>query len=490
MNPVLTHFESWCKIPHPSHHTEAMQVWLRQFADSHSLDCETDHAGNILMRKPASPGRESAPVVALQAHIDMVPQPLEGRDWTHDPVTVRLVPRGEDSEFPDAALLKADGTSLGADCGIGACTMLALLAGDEPSPALECLFTVDEETGMHGANALRTGWLKAKYMLNLDAESEGVLMTACAGAVDLTARFRYGLTTVIPDGDQAVKLSLSGLRGGHSGMDIHMGRGNACKLMCRFLKHAVVNFEARLSSFNAGSLRNAIPRTAEAVITVPGEIVDEVIEEVAYYNALFRDELRGIDDGVNFSAGRCAAPASLMPEEIQDDILNTLEAVHDGVFRYSPDIPGLVETSSNLASVSTRFITDSKQPAGETEVLCLVRSQGEEMKRWLASSIQSTFLLGGARVEFGSSYPGWELSPGSGLLSRAKDVWSKTFGDKPVVTGVHCGLECGVISSLYPHMDILSVGPTIHHPHSPNESVEIESVGHFWTFIRALLASF
>lgn len=490
MNPVLTQFESWCKIPHPSHHTEAMQAWLKQFAASRSLDCETDSVGNVLIRKPASPDRRDAPPVALQAHIDMVPQPLEGRDWAHDPVTVRFVPQGEDAEFPDVALLKADGTTLGADCGIGACTMLALLAGDDPLPALECLFTVDEETGMHGANALRPDWLKAKYLLNLDTESEGVLMTACAGAVDLTARFRYGLTTVIPEGDQAIRLKLSGLQGGHSGMDIHMGRGNACKLMCRFLKHAVVNFEARLSSFNAGSLRNAIPRTAEAVITVPGEIAAEVIDEVAYYQDLFRDELRGIDPGVNFSAEICADPAALMPEEIQDDILNTIEAVHDGVFRYSPDIPGLVETSSNLASVSSHFIPDSNQPAGETEVLCLVRSQGEETKRWLASSIQSTFLLGGARVEFGSSYPGWELSSDSLLLSRAREVWRRTFGNDPVVTGVHCGLECGVIASLYPHMDILSIGPTIHHPHSPNESVEIESVDRFWTFIRALLASF
>lgn len=490
MNPVLTHFESWCSIPHPSGHTETMQSYLKQFAAAQQLECVTDAAGNVLIRKPAAPGHEDAPVVALQAHIDMVPQPLDGRDWTTEPVRMRWIAKGGDSEFPDAALLKAEGTTLGADCGIGACAMLALLSGSEPAPALECLFTVDEETGMHGANRLRPDWLKARYMLNLDTESEGVLMTGCAGAVDLTARFRYGLSTVVPDGDKAIMLRLSGLQGGHSGMDIHMGRGNACKLMCRFLKHAVVNFEARLASFQAGSLRNAIPREAEAVITVPGEIAEEVLAEAAYYNDLFREELRGIDPDVLFRAEQCALPAALMPEEIQDDILNTVEAAHDGVFRYSPDIPGLVETSSNLASVTTRLISDSRQPAGETEILCLIRSQNEEMKRWLASSLQSTFLLGGARVEFGSSYPGWDLPADSELLTKAKSVYQQTFDRAPVVAGVHCGLECGVISALYPRMDILSFGPTIHHPHSPNESVEIESVDRFWTFLKALLASF
>ncbi len=490
MNPVLSRFESWCKIPHPSGHTEAMQAWLVSQAASLGFECESDAAGNVLIRKPASPGREAAPVVALQAHIDMVPQPLTGRDWTREPVVTRLVPQGEDAEFPEATLLKAEGTSLGADCGIGACAMLELLAGNESLPALECLFTVDEEVGMVGANQIRPNWLRARYLLNLDTESEGILMTGCAGAVDLTARFRYGLATVIPEGDKAVRIRLSGLQGGHSGMDIHLGRANACKLICRFLKHAVVNFEARVASFNAGSLRNAIPRDAEAVITVPGEILSEVIDEVAYYGELFRDEYRGIEPDIQFVAEPYTAPGALLPEEIQDDILNAVEAACNGVFRYSPDYPGLVETSSNLASVTTQPIADSNTPAGETVVLCLVRSQAEEMKRWLASSLQSTFQLGGARVEFGAAYPGWELSPDSKLLSRARDIYKETFGQAPLVTSVHCGLECGVLSALYPDMEILSFGPTVHHPHSPNESVEIESVDRFWTYLKALLASF
>lgn len=331
---------------------------------------------------------------------------------------------------------------------------------------------------MGGANGLSDQWLQGQLMLNLDTETFGQLMTGCAGAVDMVASFGYRMDAAVPAGDRAVRLSLRGLQGGHSGMDIHLGRGNAIKLLCRFLKHAVVNFEARVASIHGGSLRNAIPREATAVLTVPAEAVDELLEEVAYYQELFRYELRVSDPDITFMAVETELPQSLLPEEVQDDILNAIEAAHDGVLRY---VPGqqVVETSSNLALVETND--------GEARVIFLIRSMNEEMKRALASQLQSAFLLAGARVEFEAAYNGWELPLDAPVVRKAIEVFEQEFGHRPEVTSVHCGLECGVIGAKYPAMQILSVGPTIHHPHSPNESVELESIEQFWNYLVALL---
>lgn len=484
MENLWKQFEGICGVPHPSGHLEAIREHIKGVALSNGLTPEVDEEGNVLVRIPATPGKENVPVVVLEAHMDMVPQcnADKNHDFVKDPIKTHIVAKGDNAEYPDVELLMADGTTLGADNGIGGASMLALMSDKtvEHGP-LECLFTVDEETGMSGVNNLREEWLKGKYLFNLDTEAEGELMIGCAGGVNVDSYFKYKEDNAIPEGDVAVELKLGGLQGGHSGMDIHLGRGNAIKLMIRFLKHAIVNFEIRIAEIHGGSLRNAIPRECKAIVTVPSDVVDELMEEVAYYDELFRFELRGIDEGVSFTANTADMPSSLVPEEIQDDIVNSVEACFDGVFRMSPDMPDVVETSSNLALLDTN--------GEETHAVLLVRSMNEEMKRYLASTIQSVFILGGAKVEFSAAYPGWELPQDSPLLAKALAVYRETFGTEMKVNCVHCGLECGIIGSHYPELDIISFGPTIHHPHSPQESVETASVEKFWKYLTSLLGA-
>jgi len=480
---VFDEFAKICAIPHPSGYLDAIRAYIIECAEQRGVAVESDAIGNVKVTLPASAGRELEPGVILQAHMDMVPQNDASvkHNWHRDPLQLRGIAQGESEEFPGCELLMATGTTLGADNGIGVAAMLALLNHPEISHApLELLFTVDEETGMTGVRGMSPGWLQGKILYNLDTEEEGTLMVSCAGAVNLTASLRYKMDEFLPEGDVALQLNIEGLKGGHSGMDIHLGRGNAIKLMCRFLKHIVVGYEARLASFNGGTLRNAIPREAEAVVSVPAEVVDDLMQEVDYYNELFRYELRGVDEGITLRAKQVVMPTALIPEEIQDDLLNSIEAAHDGVMRMSPDLPSVVETSSNLASVHTNA-------EGEANVVMLVRSLNDEMKRALASRLQSCFVLGGMKVNFTAPYSGWELPANSALVKRCCETYEKLFGAPLKVSSVHCGLECGILSSLYPQLDIVSFGPTIHHPHSPQESVEIQSVRKFWQFLVSLL---
>lgn len=460
-------FAAISAIPHPSGCLEASRAYILNVCKECGYSAQTDEAGNVLVRTG------DAPRLCLQAHYDMVPQCDDGVafDFEHDALQLRVV---------DDRVM-ATQTTLGADNGIGVAAMLAMLrasAADGSMPSLELLFTANEETGMQGARQLAEDWITAPRLINLDVEQEGVLMTGCAGAVNMTASLKYKTDNCIPEGDQAVRLTLAGLQGGHSGMDIHLHRANACKLMNRFLKHAVVSFEARLASFNSGTLRNAIPREAEAIITVPGEIVDEVIEEVRYYNDLYRDEFGSDEPGLAFTAQPCPLPANLLPEEIQDDLLNAIEACHNGVWSMGK---GYVDTSSNMAHVTTTH-------EGEAEVLLMVRSMDEERKRACASAIQSAFLLAGFGVEFAASYGAWNIADDSAFVREAIAAYRVVDDARQlVIDKVHCGLECGVLTEKYPGLQIIAVGPTIHHPHSPQESVEIESVQRFWTLLNELI---
>jgi len=451
------------QLPHPSGCLDSIRQYIIETAQSHKFETLVDEAGNILVRS------DKAPKLCLQAHYDMVPQKNDDVefDFTKDPLQLRIV----------NGMVMATGTTLGADNGIGVAAMLAIIDSKEFAEKssqlpLEFLFTANEETGMQGARKLKADWIRSRQLINLDSEEEGVLMTGCAGAVNMTASLKYKMDASIPQGDAAVLISLTGLQGGHSGMDIHLNRANACKLMNRFLKHVVVSFEARLGSFNSGTLRNAIPREAQAVITVPEEIVDEVIDEVRYYNDLFREEFRQKEPNLNFKAQPTQLPGALIPEEIQDDLLNAIEACHNGIWSIGE---GYVDTSSNLAHVQTNA-------NGEAEILLMVRSMNEERKRACASAIQSAFLLGGFRVDFAASYGAWNIENNAPMVQKALKVNPSLKLDK-----VHCGLECGVITEIYPDMQIISVGPTIHHPHSPQESVEIESVSKFWHFLLDFL---
>lgn len=468
---VWTNFKSITQIPRPSGKKEAIGAFLVEYGKSLGLETLQDEIGNVLIRKPASKGLEDHSGVILQGHMDMVPQKNGDVvfNFGKDPVHA----------YVDGEWVTAQGTTLGADNGIGVATALAILADkDAVHPPLEVLVTVDEETGMYGAFALKGGWLKGKTLLNLDSETEGELYIGCAGGVDSTISFRY-FPVDVPEGDVAVRVSLTGLKGGHSGCDINLQRANANKLMFRFLKDAVADNEARLASVSGGSLRNAIPREAEAVLTVPEEDVDDLLQLVADYEDLFIREYDGVENNIHFSAQRTDLPASLIPDEIQDSLIHSVIACQDGVFRMIPEMPDVVETSNNLAMITTENNTVTIQ--------CLTRSSVESRKEELQEMIDSCFALAGAKVEFSGSYPGWKPNVDSHILRLMQETYHEEFGEEPKVITIHAGLECGIIGRNYPGMDMISFGPTIMHPHSPDEKVNIASVEKFYHFLLATL---
>lgn len=415
---------------------------------------------------------ENRKPVVLQGHMDMVPQ--KNADKVHnfetDPIT----------SYIDGEWVTANGTTLGADNGIGISSILAILESETLKHGpLEALFTYDEETGMYGALGLQPDLLQAEILLNTDSEQEGELYMSCAGGIDLTASFRYKDEPYIPENEIALKIIVSGLKGGHSGVDIHLGRANANKLLFRFLKHAVQEYDARLAWVSGGNLRNAIPREAEAVVTIPAEYKSDFLDEVADFEALYIHEYGLIEDDLTLTAEETGLPDFLIPEPIQDDLINAVVGCRNGVARMIPGVPEVVETSSNLAIV--------RSSEGSIEVLILIRSSSESMKQALVSSLESVFLLAGAKVETSGDYPGWEPNLNSPVLKVAKDVHKKVLGFDPEVKIMHAGLECGIIGAAYPNLDMISFGPTIKFPHSPDERVNIASVEHFWNFLTNLV---
>ena len=313
----------------------------------------------------------------------------------------------------------------------------------------------------------------------MDSETEGEIFVGCAGGVNMEAIFQYKDDTDIPEGDVAIQINLTGLKGGHSGLDINLGRGNANKLLFRFLKMAVTDYEARLSSVDGGSLRNAIPREATAIVTIPGEVAEDFLIEIKEYQDYLNKEFAGIENVITFEGKKIEMPQSLIPEEVQDDVINAVVGCFNGVVRNSTDMPTVVETSSNLAIV--------KSSEGMVEVIFLIRSLNEEQKFYLASTLQSVFTLAGARVEFDGNYPGWDPNMNSGILNLMKKVYKEKFGNEPKVMVIHAGLECGIIGSNVPGLDMISYGPTMQYPHSPDEKVNIASVEKFWDFTIEVL---
>lgn len=468
---VWCNFHSLTQIPRPSGKKEEVSAFLAQYGRSLGLETIVDSIGNVIIRKPASPGYENHPGVILQGHMDMVPQKNNDTifNFETDPIEAYI----------DGEWVTAKGTTLGADNGIGVAAAMAILADKSVvHPPLELLVTVDEETGMYGAFALEGGLLQGKILLNLDSESEGELYVGCAGGVDTTAKFHYTPVDV-EEGDVAIKVSVSGCKGGHSGCDIHLQRANANKLLFRFLKDAVANFEARLATVEGGSLRNAIPREASAVITVPAEGVDEVMDLVAEYEDLFVTEYDGVEDNIRFTAEEVTCPTTELPEDVQDFLIHAITACPHGVCRVIPEMPDVVETSNNLAMLTTadNCIT----------VMCLTRSSVESRKEELQEIIQSVFALAGAEVEFSGSYPGWKPNLNSRILGVMQDVYKQEFNATPRIIIIHAGLECGIIGRNYPGMDMISFGPTIKYPHSPDERVNIPSVEKFYHFLLATL---
>jgi len=464
-------FYSLTQIPRPSHKKDEIGAFLENFGKSLGLETLRDEIGNVLVRKPATPGMEGRKAVILQAHMDMVPQKNSHipHDFQKDPIDA----------FVDGEWVTARETTLGADNGIGlAAAMTVLQSKDIKHPAIEMFITVDEETGMFGAFGLQPNFLKGDILLNMDSEDEGELYVGCAGGIDGDITFRYKEVEV-EEGDVALKVSLTGLKGGHSGVDINLQRGNANKLMFRFLKDAVADYEVRLASIDGGSLRNAIPREAFAVITVPAEGVDDIIGFVKEYEELFIEEFKSVEDKIAFTVEQVDLPSGLIPEEVQDDLINGVTACPNGVLRFIPELPTVVETSNNLAII--------KSDGNSIILRTLIRSSVESRKEELASMIESVFLLAGAKVDLVGGYPGWKPNLDSPILKEMTKVYEDKFGKTPKVMIIHAGLECGIIGTHYPHMDMISFGPTIRFPHSPAEKVNIATVVKFWDYLMAVL---
>jgi len=466
-------FYSLTQVPRPSGKKEKIGAFLVDFGKSLGLETLRDEIGNVLIRKPATPGMEDRKAVILQAHMDMVPQKNSkvAHNFDTDPIDAYI----------DGDWVTARDTTLGADNGIGVAAAMAVLQSkDFPHPAIEMFITTDEETGMFGANALQPGFLKGDVLINMDSEDEGELYVGCAGGIDADITFRYNEEGV-PEGDMALKVSLTGLKGGHSGVDIPLQRANANKLMFRFLREAVAEFEARLVSIDGGSLRNAIPREAFAVITVPADGVDDLVGLVQEFEELFISEFKSIEDTLSFQVEQVALPTGVIPEEVQDDLINGVTACPNGVFRFIAEVPEIVETSNNLAIIKS----DGKSIIVRT----LIRSSVESRKEELAAMVESVFLLAGAKVEFTGGYPGWKPNLDSPMLHEMTKVYEDKFGKTPKVMIIHAGLECGILGKNYPDMDMISFGPTIRFPHSPDEKVNIETVSKFWDFLLATLAN-
>lgn len=465
------HFYQLTQIPRPSKKEERAVKYVMDFGTRLGLETITDNVGNVIIRKPATPGHENCKGIVLQAHLDMVPQKNSNKqhDFDKDPIETYI----------EDGWVKAKGTTLGADNGIGAAAALAVLEDTTlVHGPIEALFTIDEETGMTGANNLQPDILKGDILLNMDSEDEGELYVGCAGGSNANAVFTFR-ENAVPKGHVAYLLNLTGLKGGHSGMDINTGRANANKLLFRFLKYAVAELEARLSSVDGGSLRNAIPREAFAIITLSEDEGENLETTVKAFEALFREEYGSVEPDLAFSVEPTTMPAFVMEEIVQDDLINAIQACPNGVIRMSSDMEGLVETSLNLAVVKTE--------GHEVKALALLRSSVDSAKDDLESTLESLFLLAGAEVWFDGQYPGWKPNMQSAILQVMLKVYQQDFGKIPEIRAIHAGLECGILGSAYPNWDMISFGPTIRFPHSPDEKVNIESVEKFWNFLVATL---
>jgi len=462
---VWKHFAEIVRIPRPSHHEEKIRAYVLAEARRMGLECREDEAHNIYVRKPASPGMENRKGVVLQAHLDMVPQKNNDKvfDFENDPIDA----------YVDGEWVTADGTTLGADNGIGAASILAVLEDDTLRHGpLEALFTATEETGMDGAFGLKGGLLQGDILLNLDSETEGELYVGCAGGLDANITFRYEAEPV-PAGVKAVRLTVKGCKGGHSGIQIVAQRANANKLLFRWLNRTEIPL--RVASVDGGGLRNAIPREATAVVLLPEASVQAFIDATAAYEKMIIKEFDGVEDAISIRAEACEMPAATLPEALSKAIVKAVAGCPDGVQRMSLSMPGLVQTSTNLA----RVVSDGRT----VKLQCLLRSSVRSEKEALGEALRAVFELAGGEVELTGSYDGWNPNMASPILKAMRESYLALFGKEPAVTAIHAGLECGIIGSNYPELDMISFGPTICYPHSPDEKVEIASVQKFYDFL-------
>jgi len=467
-------FAQICAIPHPSKHEAALSAHIQAWAQERHLALIVDQVGNLIIRKPATAGMENRKTVVIQAHLDMVPQKNADKvhDFTTDPIEA----------WVDGEWVKARGTTLGSDNGIGMSSALAILsASDIPHGPLEVLLTVDEEAGMSGAFGLQPGLLTAEILINTDSEQEGEIYMGCAGGVD--AKIDFPVQWQESDRDAAhgaYTLNISGLKGGHSGVNIHLGRGNANKLLARFLAGHAIELGLSISHLQGGSLRNAIPREASCSFTLPVDKVDLLQQRVAHYQALLQAELAATEPALKLSLSAAAAPAKTLQAKVQARLINFINSCPNGVMRMSDEIAGVVESSLNLGVISSADQSIS--------IVCMVRSLIDSGRENIESQLQSLCDLADAEVTFEGCYPGWKPDNSSPVMAIVKATYESIYQREPEIMVIHAGLECGLFKKPYPHLDMVSIGPTIRFPHGPDEMVNIKTVGQYWDLLLAVLA--
>jgi dipeptidase D len=461
-------FANICAIPHPSKHEEKILIWLKNWAKKNQIEYAQDETGNIILRKPATKGYENRVPVVLQGHIDMVPQ--ANSDSTHNFVADPILPR-----ICDDGWVRATGTTLGADNGMGCAAAMAILVDKtiEHGP-IEVLVTVDEETGMTGAFGLKPGFINGDILINLDSEDEGELYVGCAGGMDANFEFDYNIK-MTPVGMKGYEIAITGLKGGHSGMDIVLGRANANKVLMRLLKKAIEGLDVHIAEINGGSLRNAIPREAFATLAVPENNCPAFEKLVKELSDVIKKEFSGTEPDFNIALKQIDTPKEIMGSDCRKKAVNLVLAIPNGVMRMSDSMPGLVETSTNLAIVKTE--------KGTLSIANLMRSSVESAKEAVADKMRAIAELADVRVELTGGYPGWKPNLQSPILKAMLKGYENKYGKTPEIKAIHAGLECGLFSLAYPHWDMISCGPTIRNPHSPDERVHIESVGKFWDFL-------
>ncbi len=467
------HFAEICRIPHPSHHEAEIRQYIIDFARKHGLEHKVDGADNVIVRKPATPGMESRKGIVLQAHLDMVPQKNSDTrnagggafDFEKDPIEA----------YVDGEWVKAQGTTLGADNGIGVAAVLTVLESKELKHGpLEALFTATEETGMDGAFGLKAGELKGEILLNLDSETEGELYVGCAGGMDANISLPYAAEKAPQSGYKAAAVSVKGLKGGHSGIEIILQRANANKVLFRLLGPYLEN-GALLASVDGGGLRNAIPREAQAVVLVPESNYSGFPAAVEKLAAVIINEYKDIEDSISITVAAADYPAEVIPAAAAQKVAGMVCVFPNGVLKMSTSMPGLVQTSNNLA----RVVSDGKS----VRMQSLMRSSANTEKEFVGEQIAALCRLAGAECELAGSYDGWNPDMNSPILKAMLKGYEESYGKKPSVTAIHAGLECGIIGGVYPEMDMISFGPTICYPHSPDEKVNIPSVRRFWDFL-------
>ena len=468
---VFAIFDEINHVPRPSKKEEKIRKYLLDFAEKHGIEVHTDNVGNVVMRRPATPGHEDAPTVALQAHMDMVCESNhKGFDFNTQPITTIV----------DGDWLRADGTTLGADNGIGMAAALAVLTDDKLKHGpIEALFTVDEETGLTGANNLGDGMLTASILLNLDSEDDAEIFVGCAGGVDTTCTFTYK-RSFAPTDFHYFKFDISGGKGGHSGGDIHLGRANANKLLARFLFNLSLEHEISLCEIDGGNLRNAIPRAAHAVFGVHTASKEQVTVAFNRYVAEIENEYAGLEDTLKLDLSTAERPEFAIDHDTTKALVEALYSAPHGVVSMSRDIEGLVETSTNLASV--KMLADN-----QILVTTSQRSSVESRKWDIAHQVEALFRLAGAEVTHGDGYPGWAPNMKSTIMQLASDAYEELYGIKPAIKAIHAGLECGLFLQKYPHLDMVSFGPTLRDVHSPSERMYIPAVERFWGQITRTL---